>query len=59
VERTSYFTRFTNVVKLIVPPRTNVGAARKLLAQAERGCLIANSLHAARTLTAEVSTREV
>ena len=58
VERTSQFTRFSNIVNLIVSPGTDVGAARKLLEQAEHGCLIANSLRAARSLTAEVSARE-
>jgi len=58
VERTPQFTRFTNTVELVVAPGTDVGTARKLLEQAERGCLIANSLRGARTLTAEVITRE-
>lgn len=58
VERTSQFTRFTNIVTLVVPPGTDVAAARKLLEQAEHGCLIANSVRGSRTLTAEVMTRE-
>ena len=55
-ERTSQFTRFTNIVKLVVAPGTDVGTARALLEQAERGCLIANSLRGERTLTVEVIT---
>jgi organic hydroperoxide reductase OsmC/OhrA len=54
VERTSQFTRFTTLAKLSVPPGTDVGAARKLLEQAEHGCLVANSLRGSRTLEAQV-----
>jgi len=54
VARTSQFTRFTTVAELVVPAGTNVEAARKLLDQAEHGCLIANSLQGARSLEARV-----
>lgn len=54
VERTPQFTRFTTFASLTVPPGTDIGAARKLMEQAEHGCLIANSLRAARELDAQV-----
>ncbi len=54
VERTAQFTRFTTFASLVVPSGTDIGAARKLLEQAEHGCLIANSLRAARALEAQV-----
>lgn len=54
VERVSQFTRFTTFADLIVPPQTDAGTARKLLEQAERGCLIANSLRGSRALEARV-----
>jgi organic hydroperoxide reductase OsmC/OhrA len=56
VDRVSQFTQFTHVVKLTVPPGTDVAAAHRLVEQAEHACLIANSLRGARTLTAEVLT---
>jgi len=54
VERTSQFTRFTTLAKLLVPLGTDLGAARKLLEQAEHGCLVANSLRGSRSLEAQV-----
>jgi len=54
VARTSQFTRFTTFAELVVPAGTNVEAARKLLEQAEHGCLIANSVRGARSLEAQV-----
>ena len=54
VERTSKFTRFTTLAKLLVPPGTDVGAARRLLEQAEHGCLVANSLRGERRLEAQI-----
>jgi len=54
VERSSRFTRFTTYAELVVPAGTNVERARKLLEQAEHGCLIANSLQGARLLEAQV-----
>jgi organic hydroperoxide reductase OsmC/OhrA len=53
-ERTPQFTRFTTFATLVVPPETDIGAARRLLEQAEHGCLIANSLRASRALEAQV-----
>lgn len=57
VERQSQFTRFTTYASLVVPSGSDVSQARKLLEQAEHGCLIANSLRGARALEIEVSTR--
>ena len=57
VERQSQFTRFTTFAHLILPGGSDGAQARKLLEQAEHGCLIANSLRAARTLEIEVSMR--
>lgn len=54
VERVSQFTRFTTFADLVVPPQTDAGSARKLLEQAERGCLIANSLRGTRALEAHI-----
>lgn len=54
VERTSQFTRFTTLAKLSVSPGTDVGAAQKLLEQAEHGCLVANSLRGERHLEAQI-----
>ncbi|HXW73218.1 MAG TPA: OsmC family protein [Steroidobacteraceae bacterium] len=54
VARTSQFTRFKTIAELVVPAGTNVEAARKLLEQAEHGCLIANSLRSTRSLEAQV-----
>jgi organic hydroperoxide reductase OsmC/OhrA len=49
------FTRFATFAKLGVPPGADVAKARALLEQAERVCLVANSLCGARTLQAEVA----
>lgn len=54
VERTSQFTRFTTFATLRVPAGTDIDKARKLLAQAEHGCLISNSVRGSRTLEAHV-----
>jgi organic hydroperoxide reductase OsmC/OhrA len=48
------FTRYTTFVTLTVPAGTDIMKARELLERAERGCLIANSLHGTRALKAEV-----
>lgn len=56
IERQSQFTRFTTYASLVVPSGGDVSQARKLLEQAEHGCLIANSLRGARTLEAQVSS---
>jgi organic hydroperoxide reductase OsmC/OhrA len=54
VERTPQFTRFLTTANLVVPADTNVDAARKLLEQAEHGCLISNSVRGARSLELKV-----
>jgi organic hydroperoxide reductase OsmC/OhrA len=54
VERTSQFTRFTTFADLVVPAGTDVEAARRLLEQAEHGCLIANSVRGARSLVVRI-----
>lgn len=53
---TTQFTRFATAVRLTVSPGTDTSKARRLLSRAEYGCLIANSLRGARTLSAEVVT---
>jgi organic hydroperoxide reductase OsmC/OhrA len=53
LERTAGVTRFTRIVTrvaLTVPPGADEAAARGLLERAEKGCLIGNSLQAARIL---------
>lgn len=54
VERVAQFTRFTTFATLKVPVGTNIEKARKLLEQAEHGCLIANSLRGERHLESQV-----
>lgn len=58
VERRARFTRFTTFAELVVPAGTNLESAHKLLEQAEHGCLIANSVSAARSLEAQVRVDE-
>lgn len=58
VDRVSQFTRFTTFADLVVPPQTDAGTARKLLEQAERGCLIANSLRGTRVLEAQITVNQ-
>ena len=55
----SQFTRYTTIARLGVPPGADPEKARRLLEQAEHGCLIANSLRGARTLEIEVATAEI
>jgi organic hydroperoxide reductase OsmC/OhrA len=57
VERVPQFTAFRTNATLTVPPDADDATARKLLEQAEHGCLIANSLRGARTLEAQVLVR--
>jgi organic hydroperoxide reductase OsmC/OhrA len=57
VERQSQFTHFTTYAHLVVPDGVDFAKAKMLLEQAERGCLIANSLRGVRTLETEVTTR--
>ena len=54
VERVSQFVRYTTFAKLTVRGGSNVEKARDLLAQAERSCLISNSLRGSHALDAEV-----
>jgi organic hydroperoxide reductase OsmC/OhrA len=54
VEGVTQFSRFVTEATLTVPPGTDEAAARRLLERAEHGCLIANSLRAARRLEATV-----
>jgi len=48
------FTHYTTFAKLTVPAAAHAAKARELLEQAERGCLIANSLRGTRVLEAQV-----
>lgn len=54
IEGQSRFTSFATNARLMVPPGSDMAKARRLLEQAEHGCLIANSLHAERALLTEV-----
>ena len=58
LERTREGTRFTAVhveAALTVPDGTKEGQASRLLAKAERGCLVTNSLACETSLTAKVT----
>lgn len=59
VDGNSKFTRFTTTAHLAVPMHADAEKARRLLEQAEHGCLIANSLSAARTLEVDIVTAAV
>jgi len=52
----SQFTQYTTIARLDVPPDADPEKARRLLEQAEHGCLIANSLRGARVLGIEIVT---
>lgn len=54
VDRVTQFTAFTIKASLQVPAETNVDQARRILARAEQGCLISNSLKAPVALEVEV-----
>jgi organic hydroperoxide reductase OsmC/OhrA len=56
VDRKSQFTHFRTFASLVVPPGTDEAAAHRALEQAEKSCLVANSLRGERTLEARVST---
>jgi organic hydroperoxide reductase OsmC/OhrA len=58
VDRAAQFTRFTTFAELVVPPHIDPAGARKLLEQAERSCLIANSLRGTRSLEAQVISNQ-
>ncbi|HTT12405.1 MAG TPA: OsmC family protein [Burkholderiaceae bacterium] len=52
----SRFIRFSSRVCLTVPGGTDEARARQLVEKSERGCLVANSLNAERTLSIEFRT---
>jgi organic hydroperoxide reductase OsmC/OhrA len=54
IERVPQFTGFEVRARLVVPAGTNVEQARRLMAKAEQGCLITNSLKARSHLEATV-----
>jgi organic hydroperoxide reductase OsmC/OhrA len=54
VDRVSQFTRYATIARLTVPEGADLDKARDLLEQAERGCLIGNSVRGSRTLDAEI-----
>jgi organic hydroperoxide reductase OsmC/OhrA len=54
MEGNSRFTQIHARVRLVVPAGTDLARARALLEKAEKGCLISNSLTAARHLECEV-----
>jgi organic hydroperoxide reductase OsmC/OhrA len=58
VERQSQFTHFKAFAHLGVPAGSDLATARRLLEQAEHGCLIANSLRGVRSLEVQVSARD-
>ncbi|HEU0225483.1 MAG TPA: OsmC family protein [Steroidobacteraceae bacterium] len=53
-EGNSRFTQVDTRIRLVVPPGTDAARARLLMEKAEKGCLISNSLTAARRLECEV-----
>ena len=56
VDGGAQFTRFTTVARLRIPDGASPERARQLLEKAERGCLVANSLRALRSLQVQVIT---
>ena len=54
VEAGAQFTRYTTFARLTLPAGGDPGQARALLARAEHGCLIANSLRGSRSLEAQI-----
>lgn len=50
----SRFTRFQTRARLVVPAGSDAARARMLMEKAEKGCLISNSLTAARHLECEI-----
>jgi organic hydroperoxide reductase OsmC/OhrA len=59
VEGNSQFTRYTTIARLAIPSGADPARARRLLEQAEHGCLIANSLRGTRTLETEIVGAEI
>jgi organic hydroperoxide reductase OsmC/OhrA len=58
VDRVPQFTAFRTSATLSVPPGADQEKARKLLEQAEHGCLVSNSLRGTRTLEAQVRVQQ-
>ena len=58
VARDAQFTAFDLAVTLVLPAGTNEDQARQVLAKAERGCLIANSLKALVHLRVDIIVEE-
>jgi organic hydroperoxide reductase OsmC/OhrA len=58
VGRAAQFTAFEINARLTVPAGTDTGAAGRLLAKAEAGCLVSRSLSAATHLIADVEIEE-
>ena len=58
VARDAQFTAFDLAVTLLLPAGTNEDQARQVLAKAERGCLIANSLKALVHLRVDINVEE-
>lgn len=56
IDGQSRFTKFATHVTLTVPAGADAASARGLLARAEHGCLISNSLSGTRTLEVEILT---
>ena len=54
IEGNSRFTQMHVRVRLVVPPGADAARARMLMEKAEKGCLISNSLTAAKHLECEV-----
>lgn len=57
-ERGAQFTHFVTHAELEVAPQTDLELCRKLLEQAEHGCLIANSLRGHRSLRTRIAERD-
>ncbi len=58
-ERVAQFTRVSLRVRLTLTPGADAARARRLLRQADRACLIANSLKAERSLEIQIVQAEV
>lgn len=58
VEGVSQFTRFLTRARLEIPANADAEKARRLLDDAEHGCLIANSLRGGRGLEVEIAASQ-
>jgi organic hydroperoxide reductase OsmC/OhrA len=54
IEGNSRFTKITTHVRLVVPPGADAERAKRLLAKAEQGCPVSNSLSAEKHIEAEI-----